>query len=134
VNWARFIGAVALSGFAISLSDWLFMGILFHDKYLEYPEIWRLSRQKNESKSVAISTLLGFVTALGFTVMCWQLNLYSYASTLRLALAIWFTAPLPLILAYGLWIKLNPAVVGSHLVGWLVRLCLAACSVSLLLG
>lgn len=110
------------------------MGILFHSKYLEYPEVWRLSRQQGESKSVVFSILLGFVTALAFAAMCWQFGFQSYASTLRLAFGVWLVAAFPLILAYGLWIRLHPLVVASHSIGWLVRLCLAACAVSLVLG
>jgi hypothetical protein len=33
--------AILLSGLAVSMTDWFFFGVLFHDKYLAYPEIWR---------------------------------------------------------------------------------------------
>ena len=38
----RFVLAVGASGVAASFTDWLFMGKLFHRKYLETPEIWRV--------------------------------------------------------------------------------------------
>ena len=33
--------AIVLGFFAASLSDWLFMGVLFHDRYHSFPEVWR---------------------------------------------------------------------------------------------
>jgi hypothetical protein len=39
MNWTRFLLAVVVSGLGASVTDWLFMGVLFHNKYLETPEI-----------------------------------------------------------------------------------------------
>jgi hypothetical protein len=41
VTWMHYGLAVVVALIACSLSDWLFMGVLFHDKYNEHPEIWR---------------------------------------------------------------------------------------------
>ena len=34
--------AILAAGLATSLTDWLFMGVLFHEKYLAFPEVWRI--------------------------------------------------------------------------------------------
>jgi hypothetical protein len=133
MNWIHFFAAVFVAGLAISFSDWVFMGMLFHNKYFAHPEIWRSTAGTGESKSVLSSILLGFFTAAVFAAVCSQLGFYTYMTTLRLALAIWLVAALPLILTYAVWIKFHPAVIASHSVGWLVRLSLAACAVSLIL-
>jgi hypothetical protein len=59
--------------------------------------------------------------------------LRSYASTLKLALAVWVGIPLPLIVTNALWMKIHPAIAFSHSAGWLARLCVAAVAVTLLL-
>lgn len=41
MNWLHYGLAVLAALIACSLSDWLFMGVLFHDKYKEHPEVWR---------------------------------------------------------------------------------------------
>ena len=37
MNWTRFLLAVVLSGLAATFTDWLFMGVLFHKKYIATP-------------------------------------------------------------------------------------------------
>jgi len=41
MNLGRFVLVVLIASVVTSFSDWLFMGILFHDKYKAAPEIWR---------------------------------------------------------------------------------------------
>jgi hypothetical protein len=48
--------AILLSGLAASMTDWFFFGVLFHDKCLVYPEIWR---QGPGGGSGALSRLAG---------------------------------------------------------------------------
>jgi hypothetical protein len=33
--------AIVVAGFVATFTDWLFMGVLFHDRYMRYPEVWR---------------------------------------------------------------------------------------------
>jgi hypothetical protein len=42
MGWMKFVLAVVVSGVAASFTDWVFMGMLFHRKYFETPEVWRL--------------------------------------------------------------------------------------------
>ncbi len=57
MNWTRFFLAVVLSGLATSITDWLFMGVLFHNKYLATPEIWRLKAGQSETRGIVLSSL-----------------------------------------------------------------------------
>lgn len=120
--------AIFLSGLAVSLTDWFFFGVLFHDKYLAYPEIWR-DAAGGEGKAVAWSILLGFVTCGAFVVACSALQVHGYAAAMRLAGAIWAIAPLPLLITNALFIKLHPLTVVAHALGWLVKLLVAAAAV-----
>src|SRR5207237_9049259 len=55
--------AILLSGAARTVKDWIFGGVLFHDKHPAYPEIWRRVREAaGESKAIAWSMVLGFLT------------------------------------------------------------------------
>lgn len=124
--------AILLSGLAVSMTDWFFFGVLFHDKYLAYPEIWRRT-SGGEGKAIAWSILLGFVTCGGFVFLCAALPWRGYAVATALALAIWVIVPLPLLIANALFIKLHPLTVVAHTLGWLVKLLVAAVAVGWLL-
>jgi hypothetical protein len=49
----RILLGVFVSGCVFSLTDWVFAGILFHDKYSAHPEIRRLASGKSDVTSVA---------------------------------------------------------------------------------
>jgi hypothetical protein len=120
--------AIFLSGLAVSMTDWLFFGVLFHDQYLAYPEIWRQA-PGGEGQAVFWSILLGFVTCGAFVVACSAFHVRGYAAATGLAAAIWAMVPLPLLIANALFIKLHPLTVVAHALGWLVKLLVAAAAV-----
>ena len=49
-----YVVAVVAATIVISLSDWLFFGVVFHDRYQETPEVWRGGP---EGPKIAASTL-----------------------------------------------------------------------------
>lgn len=114
--------AIAIGFVVASLSDWLFMGVLFHERYKVFPEVWR--ETKNEGKRVAIAQAFSLLTAAGFVLLANRLGSVSLEAALGLAAMIWIIAPLPLLLANHLFFKLDLAVTASHAVGWLVKLLL----------
>jgi hypothetical protein len=119
--------AILLSGLAVSMTDWFFFGVLFHDKYLAYPEIWRGSVAGGaEGKAVAWSILLGFVTCAAFVFACAALQ----APPMLFAVAVWLMAPLPIVISNALFIKLHPLTVVAHALGWLAKLLVAAGAVA----
>ena len=124
--WTHFLLAVLAAGAACSLTDWFFGGILFHGKYLAYPEVWRQGPGKSEASAVTWSVLLGFVTCACFPFVCVAFHVGGYAKTFELAALCWLMIPVPLLVTNALFIKLHPLVVVSHLLGWLAKLCVAA--------
>jgi hypothetical protein len=126
LNWGRIALAVVGSGIALSMTDWFFFGILFHDKYLQFPEVWRSSAKKAETKKIVWSTVIATISCAFFIVLCAGLNLHSYSATLKLAMAVWLIGSLPIVVTTHLFIKLNWALAVSHSMGYLLRLVLAA--------
>jgi hypothetical protein len=84
MNWIRFLLAVVLSGFAATFTDWLFMGVLFHKKYLATPEIWRIKPGQNDTRSIVLSSLLGVLSCATFLYLCiWVGTSFVYHATPR---------------------------------------------------
>jgi lysylphosphatidylglycerol synthetase-like protein (DUF2156 family) len=133
-GWMRLTLAVLAGGIGSSLTDWLFMGDWIYKRYDRHPEIWRHSGGDGETQAILWASLLPFLTCAVFAFLCLRLDLHSYAATLKLALAIWLIGPLPLMIANALFVKLSPGIVISHSLGWLVKLCVAAMAVAVVMG
>jgi hypothetical protein len=123
--------AMALGFVVASLTDWLFMGILFHGRYNAFPEVWRDAR--GERTRIIIAQAFAAMTAIGFVMLASELGLTIFGTALPLAAAIWFIGPLPLLLGNHLFIKLDPRVTFSHAAGWLAKLLLIAAVTAALL-
>lgn len=116
--------SIVLAFLAASLSDWLFMGVLFHDRYGTFPEIWR--SPENERTKILIAQLGSAMTAIGFVWLAAYMGPFRLVTALALAVLIWLMAPLPLLLGNHLFIKLDPLVTLTHALGWLAKLLLVA--------
>jgi hypothetical protein len=124
--WAALLGAILGS-----LADWLFAGVLFHGRYLLHPEVWRTT--SSDTRRVMIAQLTTLLTAGSFTLLAYRLGTTHWSAAFGLAGMIWLIAPLPLLLANALFIKIDWLVTASHAAGWLVKLLLCATAVALLL-
>lgn len=133
MNWARFLLTVVVAGIATSVTDWLFMGVLFHDKYNAHPEVWRKPKGEDK-KAIAWSTLMGFAVCAIFTFVCYRLNwqTYSVTMTLKLALAVWAMGALPIVISNSIWMKLHPQIAVAHALGWLAKFAVTAVAVPVL--
>jgi Protein of unknown function (DUF1761) len=122
MHWTRFLLAVVVSGLAGSITDWLFMGVLFHNKYLETPEIWRNKPGESETSGIVASSLLGVVSSAAFIyLLYWTGALTVRHAELRMAGVVWMAGPVPVILSNVVWIKMHPLLGLSHSLGWLAR-------------
>lgn len=122
MSWTRFLLAVVIAGLATSVSDWLFMGVLFHKKYLATPEIWRVKAGQDDTRNIVLSSVLGVLSCAAFLYLCvWAGALSSRRATLQLALLVWIAAAVPVILSNIVWIKMHPLLGVSHSLGWLAR-------------
>ena len=129
MDW-RIAAAVVAGLILASLTDWLFAGVLFHDRYQTYPEVWRVNganpRALFAAQSLALPTVVGFVALVVWT------GRSSFEGSLILAVLVWAIAAAPAIIANGIYIKIDARVVASHTLGWLVKLALIAASTAVI--
>ena len=125
MNWTRFAEIVIVSGVLSSLTDWFFAGDWIHRRFT-YPEIWRKSV---EGRAIALTSPLPFLTCAVFAYAASRLGLHTVPAALKLAVAVWFIGPLPLILTNAAFIKLHRVFVVSFALGWLVKLSIVAVAV-----
>jgi hypothetical protein len=131
MNWTHFGLALVAAGVAISFSDWVFFGLLFHEKYMETPELWRAS---SEGKKIAWSMILAVIGAAAFLLLCARLGVHGYAAALCVAALVWAAAALPIVLTIAIYLKYSPLFAVSHSAGYLARLLIAAVAYVWLLG
>jgi hypothetical protein len=124
MNWLHFALVVVASGVIASFTDWLFMGVLFHDKYLETPEVWRASIP--QGRKIGYSELIGLIGSSGFAWLLITLHQEALGPALAAAVAVWLASAVPVIFTNVLWMRLHPALGLSHSAGWLARLVITA--------
>jgi hypothetical protein len=113
--------AIALIGasIAISFSDWLFFGVLFHDRYMQTPALWR---EIPESRKIAGSMALAVLGTAAFQFLALSLGVSGFRAAFALAILVWLAASLPQTVTTTLYINYSPAFGVSHALGWLARL------------
>jgi len=121
MNWSRFILVVLIASVVTSFSDWLFMGVLFHEKYKAAPEIWRSSAESNERRLILYSQLVAVLSCAAFVYLCTQTNALTIPWSLGAAVIVWLAGPVVVIAQMVLWTKLHPLIGASQSLGWLVR-------------
>jgi hypothetical protein len=125
MNWTRFVLITIGAGVVTSLTDWFFAGDWLHRRYT-YPEVWR---QNVETKAIALTSPLPFLTCAAFAYLAARLGIYSVPRAAKLAIAIWLIGPLPLILTNAAFMKLHRVFVASYAIGWLTKLLIVAIAV-----
>src|SRR5271169_3982365 len=108
MNIAHFAGAVLAATIVSSFTDWFFFGVLFHSRYQAYPEVWRSEFSgNNEWKAIVMATVLSIFMAGTFLFLVHRLGLHGFLQPLKLALAIWVIAVLPITVTNFIFIKLH---------------------------
>jgi hypothetical protein len=126
--------AVLAAGIVSAFTDWVFMGVLFHDRYMRYPEVWRDGIVGgNDRTAVIYSCALDFVAAAGIVALCMLANINTFWPAIGIAIFAWVAGPLVLMVTNGLFMRLDWAVVGAHSLGYLVRFLVAAIAVAIFL-
>jgi hypothetical protein len=123
----KIIVAVLLSGTINMFTDWVFMGVLFHDRYHRYPEVWWPGLRENsaDTRAILISSALGYVTAFAVVGLCIHGHAHTVPQALFLAFIAWLGGPLVMQVTNGFWIKTDPLITIAHSAGWLVRFLIA---------
>ena len=125
--WATLAGAALAS-----LADWLFAGVIFHDRYLLTPDTWRSGAR--ERGRIALAMGLALLTAAAFVALASKLGQTDRIGALKLAAMIWLIGPLPLLLANALFIRVDHLVTASHAAGWLAKLLLIGAATAYFIG
>jgi hypothetical protein len=131
LNWGHICLAIVAAAIAGSLTDWLFFGMLFHDKYMVYPEVWK-KRAGGEGPQIAMASVSGLIASAVFIVLCAGLQLQTYHAVLKLAVAVWLAGSVLAIANEHIFMKLHPAIFVSHALGYLARFALSAVAYILL--
>jgi membrane protein YqaA with SNARE-associated domain len=124
MDWWRFLLVVVLAGVAGSFTDWLFMGVLFHDRYNAHPEVWRPGR--TDARKILISSLIAAAGSAAFAYLLVRAGGITLDHGLAWAVLVWIVGPLPLLVINGQWLKIHPLVTVSHALGWLARFVVTA--------
>jgi hypothetical protein len=128
------VGAAVTAGVLGSLTDWLFMGFLFHDAYHRYPEVWRPGIAEGKEKAaILLSIGIGFIMSFAIVGLCWLAGVTSIGGGLAVSLLAWIAGPLAIMVINGLFIKLDAKVVVMHSIGYLSRFALAGVAAGLAL-
>ena len=78
---------------ASSFTDWLFMGVLFHGKYLDTPEIWRIKPGQSETRRIVASSVLGVLSCAAFILLCRWTDALTLRSEMHMAELVWVAGP-----------------------------------------
>src|SRR5690242_16915138 len=107
MDWHIFAASIvgAILG---SIADWIFAGVLFHERYQRHPEVWRTGR--SESMRIGGTQILCLLTSTAFVALAKTLRLADLPGALKLAAMIWLIALLPLLITNALFIKVDPFV------------------------
>lgn len=127
----RYVIALIAATVGISFSDWLFFGVIFHDRYMRTPELWRPTP---ESRKIAGSMALAVIGTAAFFVLADTFGAHSVGRSMILAILIWAAASLPQTATNTLYLKYAPELGLSQTIGWLARFVIAAAAYSLIVG
>jgi Protein of unknown function (DUF1761) len=125
--------AIVVAGLVATFTDWLFMGVLFHDRYMRYPEVWRDSVRGNDRTAVIYSCALDFVAAAGIVALCVLADIHTFWPAIGVAVFAWIAGPLVITITNGFFMKIDWAVIGAHCAGYLVRFLVAGIAVAIFL-
>jgi hypothetical protein len=135
MHWLPFLSVTLAVGVGATGIDWFFARVVFPKYFAAHPEIWRQpANDRRQMRRVGGCLVLNCVTVAAFFWLCHRLHLPHSGQSLRLAGAVCLVAPLPLIAANALWLKLHPLVAVSQSLCWLGKLALAALAAAWLLS
>ena len=125
MNWMIVAGILGAGTLAV-FTDWLFMGVLFHDAYNRHPEVWWPGiREGKEIGPIIWSSAIGYVMTAAIFALCALSDVHSVESGLAVAAVAWIAGPLSIIVINGFFIRIDPKITFSHSIGYLTRFAIA---------
>jgi hypothetical protein len=134
MSWMLVV-AVLVAGTLATFTDWLFMGVLFHDRYERYPEVWWPQfREQGDRRAIVISCVLAFVTSAAIIGLCNWAGVHTIGGGLAVALLAWIAGPFIVTVTNGFWVKIDPLITLAHCAGYLARFLIAGIAAGLVLA
>ena len=134
MNWVLLAAAFG-AGTVATFTDWLFMGVLFHDAYNKFPEVWRPGiREGTERNAIIASSIIGYVMSGAIVALCAMAGVHSIAGGLEIAAVAWLAGPFVILVINGFFIKLDGKITFAHCLGWLARMALAGAAAGYVLS
>ncbi len=128
------VAAILISGLVAILTDWLFMGVLFHESHNSYPEIWWPGVRDGETRSAMIwSVVLGFVMSAGVVALCAVSGADSVWDGLGIGFLAFLAGPLVIVLRNAQFVKSDVWLILSYSLGYLARKLIAGAAAGLIL-
>lgn len=127
----RFAIALIVGTIAISFSDWLFFGLILHDRYMTTPDVWRPAP---EGKKIAGSMAMAFVGTAAFLALAQVTGVHAAGPAFLLATLVWLAASLPQTITNTIYVKYASVLALPHSLGWLARLIIAAAAYVWIVG
>jgi len=125
--------AIAVSGLLGALTDWLFMGVLFHDSYNTHPEIWRPGVREGEHGAILWSVALGLVMSAAVVALCAVAGAGTALAGVGVGFLAWLAGPFVVIVINGLFVKIDTKITVAHCLGYLARMAIAGAVAGLML-
>ncbi len=131
----RIAAAVVIAGTLGSLTDWLFMGVLFHDAYNRYPEVWRPGVRDGKSRNAILwASALGYVMTAAVAALCVLSHVHSILDGLVVGALAWLAGPLVVIVVNNMFVKIDTKITIAHCAGYAARLLLAGAAAGVALA
>lgn len=135
MSWLLF-AAIIGAGTLATLTDWLFMGVLFHERYQRYPEVWWpdiTAKKGGDRRAIVYSSALTYVTAAGTIALCAATGATEMVSALLVATLAWLAGPLVVTVTNGFWVKIDPMITAMQSIGHLARMLIAGAAAAIVL-
>src|SRR5665213_1433609 len=133
MNWLILVAIVA-AGTLSTFTDWLFMGVLFHDRYMKYPEVWWPNiREKGDNRAIILSSIFCYLTSAAIILLCMFIGANDIFPALCVSFLAWVAGPLVIRITNAFWIKSDPAVNAAHAAGYLARFLISGLAAAIVL-
>lgn len=125
----RYVIALIAALVAISLSDWLLFGVVFHDRYIKTPATWR---NIPEGRKIAGSMIFALIGTIALFLLADRFGAHTFVDLCPLVVLGWVAMSLPQTVTNTLYLNYDKALVVSHSIGWLARIAIAAAAYGLI--
>jgi hypothetical protein len=125
MDW-MLVAAAFGAGTVAMFTDWLFMGVLFHDAYRRYPEVWRPGITEGAERGAIIaSSIIGYIMSGGVVALCLMADVGGILEGLEVAALAWLAGPFVILTTNHFFFKLDWRVTLTQCLGYLARMALA---------